>query len=81
MYFLLNFDNLKYLASCVGTSTIIGNIAQNVLPYLKMLGDVSGGDAERFDRMTYSFGEMLSEGKLNGRQVREMINSGFNPLQ
>ncbi len=58
-----------------------GASAQSVLPYLKMIGDVSGGDQERFERMTYSFGEMLSEGKLNGRQVREMINSGFNPLQ
>jgi tape measure domain-containing protein len=58
-----------------------GASAQSVLPYLKMIGDVSSGDQEKFERLTYSFGEMLSEGKLNGRQVREMINSGFNPLQ
>jgi tape measure domain-containing protein len=55
--------------------------AKNVIPYMQMLGDTSGGVKERFEGLTRSFAQVSAEGKLTGRELREMINSGFNPLQ
>lgn len=52
-----------------------------VMPVLRMLGDVSGGDSERFERLTLAFGQMSSAGRLMGQDLLQMVNAGFNPLQ
>jgi hypothetical protein len=57
-----------------------GDSADKVIPHLKMLGDVSMGDADRLGRLTYAFGEVESSGRLTGRQLMQFINAGFNPL-
>jgi tape measure domain-containing protein len=57
-----------------------GAAAQNVLPYLSMLGDVSGGNAERFQRLSLAFGQVLAKGRLMGQEVLQMTENGFNPL-
>lgn len=59
----------------------LGNVAEhNVLPTLKMLGDVTGGDANRFKSMTLAFSQMRTAGRLMGQDLLQMINAGFNPL-
>lgn len=58
----------------------MGDTPDKVIPHLKMLGDVSMGDADKLGRLTYAFGEVESAGKLNGRQLLQFINAGFNPL-
>lgn len=57
-------------------------IAQDkILPTLQMIGDVSGGNAEKLGSMTLAFAQMTSAGKLQGQDLMQMINAGFNPLQ
>jgi tape measure domain-containing protein len=67
-------ENAKLLLS-------FGIEAQNVLPYLKMLGDISGGNAQRMNQLTLAFAQMQSAGRLMGQDLMQMINAGFNPLQ
>ena len=57
-----------------------GMTADKVMPSLRQLGDISGGNAEKLQQLTLAFGKVTSEGKLSGRELEEMIYAGFNPL-
>lgn len=57
-----------------------GMQAQDILPTIKMLGDVAAGDMEKFDRLATAFGQMTSTGRLMGQDLLQFINAGFNPL-
>jgi len=48
--------------------------------YLKQLGDISMGDAQKLESLTLAFSQVSSAGKLSGQDLLQMINSGFNPL-
>lgn len=51
-----------------------------VIPYMKALGDVSMGDANKFRGLTLAFSQMSAAGKLMGQDLNQMVNWGFNPL-
>lgn len=51
-----------------------------VMPIMRMLGDVSAGNTEKFQRLSLAFGQMSSTGHLMGQDLLQMINAGFNPL-
>lgn len=71
---------LKDLAA--GAQTMLGfNIeAEKVMPMLKAIGDISMGDAQKFNSLSLSFSQMSATGKLMGQDLLQMINAGFNPL-
>jgi tape measure domain-containing protein len=48
---------------------------------MKMLGDVSMGNKEKFQALTLAFSQTQSAGKLMGQDLLQYINAGFNPLQ
>jgi len=58
-----------------------GVAAQEILPDLKLLGDVAMGNRDRFGRMSLAFAQVMSAGKLMGQDLLQFINAGFNPLQ
>lgn len=58
-----------------------GMQAQDVMPTMRMLGDVAAGDKEKFDRLSTAFGQTTSTGRLMGQDLLQFINAGFNPLQ
>lgn len=58
-----------------------GVAGENVMPILKAVGNATGGDNERFQRMSLALGQTASAGKLMGQDLLQMINAGFNPLQ
>lgn len=58
-----------------------GDAENNILPDLKLLGDVSGGNSEKFKNMTYGFAQIMATGRLMGQDLRQLIDAGFNPLQ
>ncbi|MBR4353771.1 MAG: tape measure protein [Kiritimatiellae bacterium] len=58
-----------------------GADVKTVMPSLKMLGDISLGNAEKFQSLALAFGKVQSEGKLSGVTLKQMIVAGFNPLQ
>ncbi|MGI6663880.1 MAG: tape measure protein [Christensenellaceae bacterium] len=65
-----------------GTQTLLafGIEGDKVMDTIKMLGDVSLGNKDRFDSLTLAFAQMSSTGKLMGQDLLQMINAGFNPL-
>ncbi len=65
-------------------STLMLNFGINskkVLPYMKMLGDISGGNAERFQSLALAFSQVSAAGKLQGQDLLQMVNAGFQPLE
>lgn len=54
--------------------------AEEVMPTLRAIGDISMGDAQKFQSLTLAFSQMSSTGKLMGQDLLQMINAGFNPL-
>jgi len=53
---------------------------ENVLPVVKMLGDITGGNSDRFKHMTIAYGQMVAAQRLMGQDLFQMITAGFNPL-
>ena len=74
---------MQFLDITKGAQTLLGYglTASQVIPITKMLGDVSGGNADRFQRLSLAFGQVNAAGRLMGQEARQMINAGFNPLQ
>jgi hypothetical protein len=58
-----------------------GTNVEEILPILKSLGDVTGGDAMKLQRMTYAMSQVQSQGRMTGHVMREMAMAGFNPVQ
>lgn len=69
------------LAGSGRTLLAFGVEAENVLPVLRMLGDVAGASQEKLDSLTLAFAQVTSAGKLTGQDLLQMVNAGFNPLQ
>lgn len=86
------FSELKYFA--VNTPLLLNDLAKGgqlllgfgvdldkVMPTLKQIGDISMGNAERFNSLTLAFAQMSATGKLAGNDLLQMVNAGFNPLK
>lgn len=57
-----------------------GIAQEKIMPNIKMLGDIAMGDAQKLNSLTLAFSQMSSAGKLQGQDLLQMINAGFNPL-
>lgn len=82
---------LKYLADhspmtfsgvTAATTTLLqfGVAGDKVIPTVKMLGDVAGGNEERMKQLALAFAQVSAAGKLQGQDLLQMINAGYNPL-
>lgn len=72
---------MEDLASASQQLMAFGVDVKDIQPDLKMLGDISMGNKERFKGLALVFGQVQSQGKLMGQDLLQMINQGFNPLQ
>ena len=57
-----------------------GVSAEQIIPTLKMLGDVSSGNQETFNRLSYAYGQIMTLGRLTGQDLKQLTEAGFNPL-
>lgn len=57
-----------------------GVSAETVVEDLRMLGDVAGGDRNRLQQLALVFGQISAAGKLQGQDLLQLINAGYNPL-
>ncbi|MCI2145850.1 MAG: tape measure protein [Bacteroidales bacterium] len=54
--------------------------AEKIPTFIKAIGDVSQGNAQRFQALSLAFSQMSASGRLMGQDLLQMINAGFNPL-
>lgn len=73
----LAFDDV---ASASKTMLSFGISVKDIMPSLKVLGDISMGNSEKFKALALAFGQCKSAGRLMGQDLLQMINQGFNPL-
>lgn len=71
---------LNDLAAGAQTMLSFNIEAKKVMPMLQAIGDISMGDAQKFNSLTLAFSQMSATGKLMGQDLLQMINAGFNPL-
>ena len=57
-----------------------GASVEDVIPSLRMIGDIALGDSQKFQGLALVFAQVKSAGKLMGQDLLQMINQGFNPL-
>lgn len=69
------------LADAAQMLLTVGYNVDDVMPMLKMLGDVSLGDADRMNSLALAMSQVTSAGKLQGQDLNQLINAGWNPLQ
>ncbi len=69
------------LAGNAKTLLAFGTAGKAIVPTLKMLGDVAGSSQDKLDMLTLAFAQISSSGKLQGQDLLQLINAGFNPLQ
>ena len=68
----------------------IQNAAQTMMGYqmsisdtidnIKRLGDVAMGDKNRFGSLALAFAQISAAGKLQGQELLQLVNAGYNPL-
>ena len=58
-----------------------GVAADDVVSKLTQLGDLSGGNALKLDRISLAYGQMLAKGKVTGEELRQMTEAGVPLLQ
>lgn len=58
-----------------------GVAASDVMKRLRQLGDISGGSLESLQRLSLAFGQISANTRLQGQELRQLIEAGFNPLQ
>lgn len=68
------------LAHASQTLLSFGTTNAELLPDLRMLGDISQGNQEKLSGLALVFGQVQSNGHLMGQDLLQMINQGFNPL-
>ncbi len=74
------FDPLQLTASAQQMVTA-GLETAKVTDYIKRLGDISGGSKQKFDSLSLVMGQVLNAGRLNGQDLIQFLNAGFNPLK
>lgn len=65
-----------------GAQTLLGFgvEVEKVMPLLRQLGDISMGNAERFNALALAYAQMSAAGRLMGQDLLQMSNAGLNPL-
>lgn len=57
-----------------------GVSVETVFGDLKMLGDVAGGNKQIMSQLALVYGQVAAAGKLQGQDLLQLINAGYNPL-
>ena len=73
--------SMNGVANAAQTLLGFGITAEQVMPTIKQIGDISMGNEDRFKSLSLAFAQMSATGKLMGQDLLQMINAGFNPLQ
>lgn len=68
------------LSNASKTLLAFGSTADNANDQIKMLGDISLGNADKLKTLSTAFGRIQSNGKASMEEINMMIDSGFNPL-
>lgn len=74
----MSLDNI----TAVGTQLLnYGVAADSLVSTMTQLGDLASGNAQKFERVSLAYGQMLAKGKVSGEELRQMTEAGVPLLQ
>lgn len=73
----VSFDAIQGSAT---TLMSFGVSAEETIPSLERMANITRGDPERFKAMSLAYAQTQAAGKLMGQELLQMVNAGFNPL-
>ena len=73
--------NTEDYANAAKTILAFGGAAEDIMPTLRMIGDISMSNSERFASLSLAFAQTTAAGRLMGQEVLQFVNAGFNPLE
>ena len=62
------------------TMMSFGMEGEKAFSTLKQIGDIAMGDSQKMQSLALAFSQATSSGKLQGQDLMQLINAGFNPL-
>ena len=74
-------------STALTTSQLIGNAkiwasygltTDGIVERMRRLGEVTGGNTEKFQALTVAFAQVNAQGKLMGQEKNQLINAGFS---
>lgn len=71
------------MSDVISNGTLLMNYGvadSNIIGTLTKLGDLASGNAEKLNRVSLAYGQMLAKGKVTGEELRQMTEAGV-PLQ
>ena len=68
-------------AEAAKTMMAFGISSDDALAVMRNLGDISMGNAEKFQGLSLAFSQAAAGGRLMKEEVNQMVERGFNPLQ
>lgn len=72
------------LTDVVSSGTLLMNYgvdSGNLIDTMTKLGDLAAGNAQKFERVSLAYGQMLAKGKVSGEELRQMTEAGVPLLQ
>jgi tape measure domain-containing protein len=58
-----------------------GVAADDVMPKLREMAIITGGDSDRMQSLALAFAQTTAAGKLMGQEVLQMVNAGWSPFE
>lgn len=71
---------LQEIANSTRLMMAYGQETNTAIEITKRLGDVAGGSNEKLARLSLGMAQITSMGKLQGQELRQLTEHGFNPL-
>lgn len=72
------------LTDVVSSGTLLMNYgvdSGDLIDTMTKLGDLAAGNAQKFERVSLAYGQMLAKGKVSGEELRQMTEAGVPLLQ
>lgn len=72
------------LTDVVKSGTLLMNYgvdSGDLIDTMTKLGDLAAGNAQKFERVSLAYGQMLAKGKVSGEELRQMTEAGVPLLQ
>jgi len=67
----------KQLTDSAGKWVSYGHGIEGIVPIMKQIGTVAGGNSEKMMRLTEAIAQIQANGKLMGQEKNQLINAGF----
>jgi len=72
--------SLEGVLDAATTMMKYGAETEHAIAMTKLLGDVAAGNTNKMELMALAIGQAEALGRLQGQELRQMVNAGFNPL-